>query len=103
MDDLDRLSLKELRDLRIKVDRMIASYEERRRREAIAAVEEAAREHGFSLNELTGVKLARSSSRSAPRYVNPDDPSMTWTGRGRRPRWVNDAINAGKDLEDLHV
>ncbi|MCK5549998.1 MAG: H-NS histone family protein, partial [Hyphomicrobiaceae bacterium] len=24
----------------------------------------------------------------APKYANPDDPSQTWTGRGRRPRWL---------------
>ncbi|WBU56381.1 H-NS histone family protein [Paracoccus sediminicola] len=100
--DLENLSLKELRDLRTQVDRSIASFEERKRREAMAAVEEAAREHGFSLNELTGGK-ARRGARVAAKYANPEDPSQTWTGRGRRPRWVQDALGSGKSLEDLAI
>lgn len=100
--DLDKMTLKELRDLRAKLDRAIGSYEDRKRREALAAVEEAAREHGFNLTELTGVKPRRSGS-VAPKYANPSDPTMTWTGRGRKPRWVQESLNSGKQLEDLLI
>lgn len=100
--DLNNMSLKELRELRTQVERSIISFEERRRREAIAALEEAAREHGFSLNELTGGKSAR-RGKIAPKYVNPDDATQTWTGRGRRPHWVQAALASGKSLDDLEV
>ncbi|WBU63807.1 H-NS histone family protein [Paracoccus aerodenitrificans] len=103
MIDLENLSLKELRDLRTQVDRSINGYEERKRREALAAVEEAAKEHGFSLNELTGGKKGRRSSKVSAKYANPNDPTQTWTGRGRRPLWVQDALNNGKSLEDLAI
>lgn len=86
--DIERMSLKELRDLRTKVERAISSFEERKRREALAAVEEAAREHGFSLNELTGSK-GRRVGKAAAKFVNPEDNSQTWSGRGRRPRWIS--------------
>lgn len=101
LDNLEDLSLRELRDLRSKVDRMISSYEDRKRREAVAAAEEAAREYGFSLAELTGNK--RRGGIVAPKYANPSDPSMTWTGRGRRPLWVQDQLNQGKTLEDIAI
>ena len=42
--DYDKMSLKELRDLRTRLDRAINSYEDRKRREAMNAIEEAARE-----------------------------------------------------------
>lgn len=103
MIDLDSLSLKELRDLRSKVERSITSYEERKRKEAIAAAEEAAREHGFSLNELTGAKAGRRTQKIAAKYANPADASETWTGRGRRPRWVQEALDSGRSLEDLAI
>ena len=54
--DLDTMTLKDLRDLRGKLDRAINSYEDRKRREALAAIEGAAREHGFNLAELTGLR-----------------------------------------------
>lgn len=100
--DLDKMTLKELRDLRSKLDRAISSYEDRKRREALAAIEEAAREHGFNLSDLTGSKPRRSGT-VPPKYANPADPTMTWTGRGRKPRWVQESLEHGKQLEDLRI
>lgn len=100
--DFDKMSLKEMRDLRAKLDRAINSYEDRKRREALAAVEEAARVHGFNLADLTGGKLSRSGT-VAPKYANPDDPTMTWTGRGRKPRWIVENLENGKQLEDMLI
>ena len=39
----------------------------------------------------------------AAKYRNPDNPALTWSGRGKRPAWVNEALAAGKTLEDLAV
>lgn len=101
--DLNNMSLKELRELRSQIDRSIASFEERRRREAMVAVEEAAREHGFSLNELTGAKINRRGGKVAPKYINPEDATQTWTGRGRRPHWIQAALDSGMVLSDLEI
>lgn len=100
--DLDSMNLKEMRDLRAKLDRAINSYEDRKRREALAAVEEAARTHGFNLSDLTGGKPSRAGT-VPPKYANPSDPTMTWTGRGRKPRWVQESLDKGKQLEDLLI
>lgn len=101
--DLENLSLKELRELRTKVDRSIADFEDRKRRAALAAVEDAAREHGYSLTELTGAKIGRRGGKIAPKYANPEDATQTWTGRGRRPHWVQSALDSGKSLNDLEI
>lgn len=106
--NLDEMSLEELRSLRGQVDRAITGYSERKRREAIAAAEEAVKKHGFSLADLTssrrrgrGSKAAARPGAEEARYVNPGDPSQTWSGRGRRPRWIQDAIAGGAALEDF--
>lgn len=99
--DLDALSLSELRDLRNKVERAITSYEERRKKEALAAVELAAKEHGFNLAELTGLRAVR--QKAAAKYANPQNPSQTWSGRGRRPGWIQDHLDGGKSLDDLLI
>lgn len=103
MPDLDNMSLKELRDLRAKVERAINNFEERKRRAAIAAADDAAREHGFSLSELTGTRAGRRGGKVAAKYANPQDPTQTWTGRGRRPRWVLAALESGKSLTDMEI
>ncbi|WP_347267063.1 H-NS histone family protein [Paracoccus sp. (in: a-proteobacteria)] len=97
--DLDAMSLRDLRDLRTKIDRAIASFEDRRKREALNAAENAVREFGFNLAELTGTKPAH--GKGAARYANPANPAQTWTGRGRRPRWLDEALAAGRKLEDM--
>ena len=99
--ELDNMSLRELRDLRNKLDRAISTFEDRRKREALAAAETAAREFGFNLADLTAGKPAR--AKVAPKYAHPGDSSLTWTGRGRKPRWVQEYLDAGKKLEDLEI
>lgn len=108
--DLEKLSLPELRELRGQIDRAITGFTDRKRREALAAAEEAVKQHGFSLADLTrrGGKGrsagSRSSAAAAPgRYANPSDASQTWSGRGRRPAWLVEGINSGKSLEDFAI
>ena len=100
--EIDSMSLKELRDLRSKVDRAINTFEDRRKHDAISAAEEAAKAHGFSLAQLTGGK-ARTSQTVVPKYAHPENPELTWTGRGRKPRWLAEALDQGKSLEDMKI
>ncbi len=99
--DLDNMSLEELKELKKKVTKAINTYEDRQKQQALAALDEKAREMGFSLSELTGGRKARKPS--VPKYRNPDDPSMTWTGKGRQPEWFKAAIAAGKTPEDMAI
>ena len=38
-----------------------------------------------------------------PQYCNPDQPSESWTGRGKRPRWLVAQLKLGRRIEDLRV
>lgn len=100
--NLNQMSLKELKDLQAQVARAIATYEERRKRAALAEVEEMLRAKGFTLSDVTSI-AGKGKSISAPRYANPANPSDTWTGRGRKPKWFTDAIAAGKSPEDMAI
>ena len=102
--DLDNMSIKDLKDLRVKVEKAIASFEARKKSIALEQVEETARKHGYSLADLTGgIKQKKSRGKVAPKYANPANKSETWTGRGRRPRWVEAALKAGKTLDNLKI
>jgi DNA-binding protein H-NS len=102
--DLNSLSLKELKDLQSQVARAIAGFEDRRKREALAALEEMAREKGYSLAELTGAAAApRKRSPSVAKYANPANKADTWSGRGRKPRWFSEALAKGKKPDDLAI
>lgn len=102
--NVNSLSLKELRELQSQVAKAIASFEDRKKREALAELEEKARTLGYSLSELTGApSVMRKRSPAVAKYANPADASDTWSGRGRKPRWFDAAMKSGKKPEDLAI
>ena len=102
--DINSLSLKELKDLQSQVARAIGSFEDRKKKQALAELDEKAREMGYTLAELTGAAgKTRKRAPAAAKYANPADSSDTWSGRGRKPRWYSDALAAGKAPSDLEL
>lgn len=99
--DLNTLSLKELKTLRKDIDKAIADFENRKKREALSELEKKAAEMGFSLSELTNVGKVKKIS--PPKYRNPNDPEQTWTGRGRTPLWVKALEEAGGSRESALI
>jgi DNA-binding protein H-NS len=39
----------------------------------------------------------------ATKYRNPDNPPENWSGRGRKPKWVEEKLSAGRSLEELAI
>jgi DNA-binding protein H-NS len=102
--DLNALSVKELKQLQRDVEKAIASFEDRQKSEARAKLEEQARAMGFTLAELLeGVEVKKTRAPAQAKYQHPENPSLTWSGRGRKPQWFTAAIAAGKTPEDLSI
>ena len=101
--DLNALSLRELKDLQTQVNKAIASYEDRKKKEALSELEDRARAMGFTLFELLGTPVARKRAPASAKYANPENPSETWSGRGRKPRWFEAALQSGRSVDDLAV
>lgn len=97
--DLSKLSLDDLRQLQKDVAKAISGFEARKRREALDAAEAAAKQHGFSLSSLTGTGGKTAKPALPPKYAHPENPSVTWSGRGRQPGWIKEAVAAGQSLE----
>lgn len=103
MIDLDTLSLAELKKLQKDVAKAIDSFEEREMKAAAAEAEALLRERGFTLAQIMQMGVTKPRAKVAPKYANPADPTQTWTGRGRKPHWVINALDAGKTLDDLAI
>jgi DNA-binding protein H-NS len=103
--DLEKLSLDELKSLRKDVDKAIGDYEKRRRQEALAAAESAASAAGYSLSELLGEVKGKKGKGTVnpPKYRHPENAALTWTGKGRQPAWIKEAVEKGKPLEDFLI
>lgn len=101
--DLEKFSLDELKTLQKDVEKAIKGFADRRRAEALKAVEAVAKEHGMSLDEIVGGKGKKRVAKPAIKYVNPDNPLQTWSGRGRQPAWYKDAVKGGKSPESMEI
>jgi len=101
--DIDNMSLQELKVLQKDVAKAIDTFEDRQRQEARTVLEAKAREMGFQLNDL--VEPGRKPGRkvTAAKYRHPENPELTWSGRGRQPQWIKDLIEAGGDKEDYRI
>jgi DNA-binding protein H-NS len=41
--------------------------------------------------------------RVLPKYQNPKNPTETWAGRGKQPRWLRAQLRSGKKLDDFRI
>jgi len=123
--DLSKLSPRELQKL---IDDASRERKRKEKRAPVAAVRKKltkmAVAEGYSLMELFGLPTAgrapakvsgpsaprRGSTRKstagtkvAPKYRNPANPAETWSGRGKHPKWMTNAMTGGKKPEDFLI
>lgn len=101
--NVDKLSLKELLDLENRVKKAIASAQSREKDEFLADIKAMAAKRGLSISEVLGSGKAGKGSKVAIKYRNRDNPSETWTGRGRQPKWLSAALKKGAKVQDFLI
>ena len=58
---------------------------------------------GFKAVEKRSDRPRRKYPKVFPKYRNPADPSETWSGRGKQPRWLVLALKSGKSMKDFEI
>ena len=48
-------------------------------------------------------RMRRPYPKVFPKYQNPKNPTETWSGRGRQPRWLSPQRRSGKKLDDFRI
>ncbi len=100
--DLSKLSIEELEGLAKDIETEINSRREAERERVLSQMRELAASIGTTPEELfrrTGRVIVEKVV--AVKYRHPDNPALTWSGRGKRPQWVVEALASGKTLADL--
>lgn len=97
--EISNLNRVELQDLQKRIEKRLIAIEKEERKSALAAAEAAAREAGFSLEELMGAAPRATRAKAPAKYRDPVS-GKTWSGRGRRPAWIKDA---GDDLSRFEI
>lgn len=104
--NLDTLNIKQLNELIARAHKRIEFLNGEKAAKARAKLATLAKAEGFTLEELFGGKRGRKGKAKRavqPKYRNPANPAETWAGRGKRPRWFNAALKAGKKEGDLLI
>lgn len=100
--ELDRMSYRELQELILKAKRAMATVQERERNALRQKMETLASDAGFKLGEVIGGRGGKGRTVAA-KYANPEDPSQTWTGRGRKPKWLSAKVGEGAKMEKFLI
>jgi len=100
--DPTRMSLRELQELELKVKKAKLNVQQRSRTEVRQKLESMAAQAGFKLTDLFGGRGGK-GRKVAAKYANPDNPSETWSGRGRKPRWLAARLKAGDRIDKFLI
>ena len=70
----------------------------------VADIKSKMQEYGITVADLSsGARGSRAKGATvAAKYRDPETGD-TWTGRGKRPRWLQARINAGRTLESFLI
>ena len=68
-----------------------------------AKLEERLRRLQNSSNTIGPDRPRRAYPKVLPKYQNPKNAAEKWSGRGKRPHWVQAQLKAGKQLEHFLI
>ena len=98
----EKMSVKELTEHIAKAQKALSNAKDRERADLKHKIASLAENAGFSVGELFGGR-GRASKTVAVKFMNPDNRSETWTGRGRKPNWLVAKISKGAKMGDFAV
>ena len=108
LDSMDEADLRQLIAIATEtLDRRIAQ----RAKQTLKEAKRLAAEVGFDVSFTKAVepegkgrgKGTGTRGKAVQKYQNPENPTETWSGRGRPPKWVQAALAGGRTMADLQI
>jgi DNA-binding protein H-NS len=107
--DFDSLSLDELWSLHEQITKILSAKMTAQKHELEQRLLQL--NLGSGSEETTALDLGRTNGSRPrrkyplvpPKFRNPSVPEETWSGRGKKPRWLVAALNAGSKIEDFEI
>ena len=102
--DYSTLSITELNATIEEAQAALKEKKEDEKKEFRNEILELVQSRGFSMEELFNIEgKPKKKGKLPPTHRDPNDPRNTWTGRGRKPLWLAEALNAGGEMKDYII
>ena len=104
--DLDAMSVDEMWNLHEQIGQILSVRLTSEKRELEKRLAHLRREHEMnpaSLEVSSTPRERRKYPRVYPKFQNPEEPSETWSGRGKQPRWLSAALKTGHKIEEFMI
>lgn len=101
--DVTTLSRNDLLALVQAAEEQLAEHAARHRQATRDRLIATAEEAGYELGALFGFGKQKPRKVKVVKYRHRTDPTLTWSGRGKRPRWVHDWLNGGGSMESILI
>lgn len=101
---IENKPLDELIQLRDDLDKLITQRQKERKKELKQQFYDMAQKEGLSVDEILDLNSPKKGPRKGSKApVKYEKDGNTWTGRGRKPKWVNELIESGGEIEEYLV
>lgn len=108
--NLESYSIEELNTLIEMAKKELSQRDQARLQNIRTQMERLASSVGMTVEELISsedvIDMAGASQENKKmkiKFRNPANPAQTWSGRGKRPRWLQEALDKGASLGDFAV
>jgi len=104
--DLDAMSVDEMWRLHEKIGQVLSVRLTSEKRELEKRLAQLRRENEMNPASTEAMDVSRERRkypRVYPKYRNPNEPSETWSGRGKQPRWLVAALKTGHRIEEFMI
>jgi DNA-binding protein H-NS len=91
--ELDRMSTDDLWSLHVEVSQLLQQRIQTKKQQLVERLKQL----------QAPVSERRPYPPVPPKYRNPDQPSETWAGRGKQPRWLVKQLKSGRRIEDFSI
>jgi DNA-binding protein H-NS len=100
--DLEKMSVAQLKALQEQVEQTIEVRRDTEKTAVRDKVIKLIEDAGFTFEEIFGKPRGKKTALP-PKYRNPNNASQTWSGRGRRPQWLDQLMAKGKKQEEFLI
>ena len=89
----------ELKDFINVINEAISLKREIEKKELYNHIQELAKKGGFKIEEL----LIKPTKSVDIKYRDNENPKLTWTGRGKKPVWLQKKLDEGHNINDFLI